>query len=118
MKEIESHLNINNNIELNVKKKQEIEYVFEGTIKPKKGHIVWEINEETGDIKPAEYKVDTVSLLPSFAIPAEKLIINKDCVYIPALNIKNAKKKYLENKEQSFYFTKKPLMNISDITFK
>lgn len=36
-------------IETNVKKKQEIEYVLLGTIKPQRGQFVWEINEETGE---------------------------------------------------------------------
>ena len=48
-------------IETNVKKKQEIEYVLLGTIKPQRGQFVWEINEETGEILKAEYRRKTVS---------------------------------------------------------
>jgi hypothetical protein len=118
MKELETHLKLKDKTELNIKKQQEVEYILEGTIKPKRGHIVWEINEETGEINPAEYKSDTISFVKSLAVPSEKLVIKKDCVYIPALNIKNAKKKYLNNKEQSYYFKKDALLNLSDLTFK
>jgi len=102
--------------ELSVKKKKEIEYVLEGTIKPKKGHFVWELNEETGEIKRAEFKRNTAVF--GAEVPPEELIIKPDCIYIPALNAENAKKKYLKNKEQSAYYVKPPIANISDITLK
>jgi hypothetical protein len=117
MKELETHLKLENQnrVELNVKKKQEIEYVLEGTLKPKKGHFIWELNEETGEIKKAEFKRTTAVF--GAAISPEELVINPDCVYIPALNSGNAKKKYLKNKDQSAYYVKTPVMNLSDITF-
>jgi len=105
-----------NKTEINVKKQQEIEYLLEGTIKPKKGHFVWEINEGTGDIKKAQYKKDTIVAFSNEYVK-EKLIINPDCIYIPALNIKNAKSKYLKNKEQSYYFKKDAILSFKDITF-
>lgn len=117
MKELEIHLKLGNKTEINVKKQQEIEYLLEGTIKPRIGHFVWEINEESGEIKKADYKCDTVSLLGNLKVPAEKLVINPDCIYIPALNAENAKKKYLQNKEQSHYFVKPPLLNIADLCY-
>jgi hypothetical protein len=118
MKELQTHSKINNQekIELSVKKKNEVEYVLHGTLKPKKGHFIWEINEETGEVKKAEFKRTTAIFGAS--IPPQELLIKPDCVYIPALNAKNAKKKYLNNKEQSAYFSKPPLMNLSDIIFK
>ena len=122
MKELETHLKVGvnnpNQTEINVKKKQEIEYVLEGTIKPQTGHFVWELNEETGEVKKAEYKRDTISFNAFTKQEPEKLVVNPDCIYIPALNIENAKKKYLKNKEQSAYYVKPPVMNLSDITFK
>jgi hypothetical protein len=118
MKELETHLNLDNQnrIELNVKKKQEIEYVLQGTIKPKAGHFVWELNEETGEIKKAEFKRSTA--VYGAELPPEELIIKADCIYIPALNAENAKRKYLKNKEQSAYYAKPAVMSLSDITFK
>ena len=119
MKELETHLKLGkqNNIQLNVKKKQEIEYVLKGTIKPQTGHFVWELNEETGEIKKAEYKCDTIGYSYSIKVQNEKLVVNPNCVYIPALNAANAKKKYLKNNEQSAYFVKDAPMNIEDISF-
>lgn len=117
MKELETHLKLGGQerIELNVKKKQEIEYVLEGVIKPQAGHFIWEVNEETGEIKKAEFKRNAVVF--GAKQPPEKLIVKADCIYIPALNAENAKRKYLKNKEQSAYYTKPAEMNISDITF-
>lgn len=117
MKELETHLKLDNQerIELNVKKKQEIEYILQGTIKPKTGHFVWELNEETGEIKKAEFKRNTA--VYGSELPPEELVVKADCIYIPALNAKNAKKKYLKNKDQSAYYAKSPVMNIEDITW-
>lgn len=117
MKELETHLQVGNQnkVELSVKKKQEIEYVLQGTIKPKAGHFVWELNEETGEIKKAEFKKTTAVF--GAAIPPEELIVKPDCIYIPALNAENAKRKYFKNKEQSAYFVKPAVMNIEDINW-
>lgn len=87
MKELESHLIGKNRIELSVKKQEEIEYVLEGTIKAKTGHFVWEINTITRKVNKAEYKIKTVPFNINGKVPLAKLIINKDCVYIPALNL-------------------------------
>lgn len=121
MKELETHLkvgvNSDNRIEMNVKKQQEIETVLQGTITPQRGHFVWEINEETGEIKKGEYKQDTVTFNFNSELPQEKLVIKTDCVYIPALNPENAKRKYLKNKEQDYYFDKEPPMKLSDLPY-
>jgi hypothetical protein len=118
MKELETHLKLNNRerVELNVKKKQEIEYVLQGTIKPQKGHFVWEINEETGETKKAEFKRNTV--VYGAELRPEELVVKSYCIYIPALNAKNAKRKYLKNKQQCAYYVKPAVMSLSDITFK
>jgi len=115
MKELETHLKLEsrNCIELNVKKKQEVEYVLQGRLIPNAGHFIWEINEETGEIKKAEFK-RTVAILGA-SISPEELVIKSDCIYIPALNAENAKKKYLKNKEQSYYFAKEPLIDIKSL---
>jgi hypothetical protein len=116
MKELETHFKLGkqNAVELNVKKKQEIEYVLQGTIKPKIGHFIWELNEETGEIKKANFKRNTVVVFGA-DIPTEELVVKSDCIYIPALNAENAKKKYLKNKEQSAYYVKPSVMNLSEI---
>jgi hypothetical protein len=118
MKELESHFKLSkeNTVELNVKKKQEVEHTLMGSIKPQPGHFIWELNQETGEIKKADFKRDTVALFGS-KLPSEELIVKSDCVYIPALNAANAKKKYLKNNQQSAYFVKDAPMNIEDISF-
>ena len=118
MKELETHLKVGNEnrIELNVKKKQEVEYVLQGTIKPQTGHFVWELNEETGEIKKAEFKRNTA--IYGAELPPEELVVKADCIYIPSLNAENAKKKYLKNKEQSAYYVKPAPMNLSELSFK
>lgn len=116
MRELEQHLSAGIKTEITVEKKQEIEYVLEGTITPKNGHTLWEINELTGEIKKAEYKRDTATFNPLAKREPEKLVVNPDCVYIPSLNIENAKKKYDKDKRQTSYFDKEPPMKLSDIT--
>lgn len=115
MKELENHLNLASKIEINVKKKQEVEYFLEGIIKPKIGHFIWEVNEETGDIKKADYKVNSTVFHWSQTKLSEKLVVNPFCVYIPALNAVNAKKNYLRNKNQNEYFVKEPIMSLKDL---
>lgn len=119
MKELETHLKIGNQerVELNIQKKKEIEHVLQGTLKPIKGHVVFEVNELTGEIKKAEYKRDTVVAFGG-SHPTEKLVIKPDCVYIPALNVQNAKKKYMKDKNQSSYYAKEPIMELGYLNTK
>jgi len=120
MKELQAHDRLPNvnKVELNVKKKQEIEHVLEGNITPKKGHFVWELNEESGEVKKASYKADTVAFNANAEVRSEKLVKNPTCIYIPALNKKNAIAKYLKNKEQSFYFNREAPGKLDDLNFK
>ena len=117
MKELEVHNESIKSVsyEMPVKKKQEIEYVLEGTIRPDAGHKIWEVNEETGEIKEAEYKKNTVEFNGFVHREHEELIIRANCVYIPSLNAKNAKKKYDKNPNQSYYYLKPAPMKIEDI---
>lgn len=119
MKELETHLSIgkDNRVEMNVKKQQEIEYVLEGSITPKNGHRLWELNKITGMIKEAEYKTDIAALNFMTELPPEKLICHPHCVYIPSLNKDNALKKYKQNQGQEYYYDKVPPMNINDLKF-
>lgn len=114
MKELETHLKLQeqNKIELNIKNKQEVEYVLQGTLKPQTGHFIWEVNEVTGEIKKAEFKKTIATFGAS--MKAEELVINPDCIYIPSLNGKNAFKKYNQDKRQATYYSKVAPMNLSD----
>ena len=118
MKELETHQRIGNlnRVEINVKKQQEIEKFIEGTIKPKRGHFVWEVNEITLKVKKAEYNKNTVAIFTA-EIPTEELMMLPDCVYIPALNSRNAMDKYKRNPNQSAYYSMPAPMKLSDLNF-
>lgn len=103
--------------EISVQKKQEVEYILEGTISPRKGHKVFEVNELTGECKEASYKSDTAAFNIRVKLPPKKMVVNPDCVYIPALNSDNAKKKFKNNPMQDAYYVKFSPGNIDDITF-
>jgi hypothetical protein len=47
-----------------------------------------------------------------------KLVVNKGCVYIPALNKANALKKYLKSGVQSDYYAKEAPMKLDTIKRK
>jgi len=60
-----------------------------------KGHILWQVNLETGAITPAVYDTVNVELSrlgkeANLKTVKKKVIMQKDCIYIGALNIKNA----------------------------
>jgi len=68
---------------------------------PHKGHTIWEISLETGDIKPAEFVQVDMELTrlgesPNLQTVRKKIITKPGCVYIPALNIQNAAKKFVK----------------------
>ena len=119
MKELETHFNVGvdseSRTEINIKKKQEIEYILEGRLSPKKGHFIWQINTVTLEVKKADYQRNTIGFMVD--VLPEELITKKDCIYIPALNKKNALAKYNQNNRQSHYYIKEPPMSLSDIRF-
>jgi predicted nuclease with TOPRIM domain len=79
------------NIEISVKKKQQKEKEFIGTIIPHEGHTIYQINDETLEIEKAKFSNTT------FIFGGEnkkEILIMKGCTYVSALNKKNALKKY------------------------
>jgi hypothetical protein len=90
--------------EISVKKnvKQKKEYNHDGIILPKKGQTIWEINLETEEITEAEYEKTTVAILNADPVP-KKIIQKIGCIYIPAINKKNALKKFRKSKNQNDY---------------
>jgi len=103
-------LTLTTDIELSVTKKQEHEYKLIGSHVPKiDGYTIFEYNMETKEIVPAVYQTeDTFDLnLVEQAIKSanttfkltqspKKLHLNKNCIYVEALNVKNAIK-HLKN---------------------
>jgi hypothetical protein len=93
-------------LEIKQQKKQQIEYELIGSIQPLPNHFIFEINEETGEVKKADYEVvETVVFNWNETKIPKKLMINDNCIYIPAMNKENAIKKYNKNKNQSHYYT-------------
>jgi hypothetical protein len=89
MKELE-----NNNFdpEISIEKRQEQESKIErvGQLKPQKGHTVFQYNTKTGAITKAVFEED----LPyAFGKQNKRIIVEDGCIYVSALNLKNAAKK-------------------------
>jgi len=84
-------LNKKESIEISVKKQQQKETEFIDRLIPHNNHKIWEVNTKTKEIDLAKYSNATYQ----FAGDNKKeIIVNKDCVYICALNKKNALKKF------------------------
>lgn len=65
-----------------------------GSFKPKKGHTLFEVNMVTGEVKKAEYEVDTaIHFNKAKAIKQagtrSKVIVKENCTYHAALNVQN-----------------------------
>ena len=93
--------------EIQAKKKQRQEYKFIGNIRHQAGHILFSINTITGEIKQAEFQKEPIitweqakMVNDGVGLP-RKVIIEKDCVYIEAMNEENAIKKYRKSLRQS-----------------
>lgn len=77
------------------KEEKEPRIKFAGTIRPQKNHILFEINLENETIERAEFEeIEFLSLEKGKNITKKKkVIMKKGCLYISALNEKNAIKK-------------------------
>ena len=65
---------------------------FVGSIHPYPGHTLFEVNGITGTIEPAKFEAMDIHFNPNGNIPnsnRKKLVINKGCIYVSALNKKN-----------------------------
>lgn len=109
MKELEtqSKLSEKTQIESVVKHKKATEIKYVGSIRPQNGHILFEINIKTKEVKPAKYsdrkQIDwqEAKRIAEGKPFIKEVIINKDCVYISALNNENALDRYLSDKGSS-----------------
>ena len=87
-------LEFQNKIEVSVNKKQQKEYKLIGSYVPKiDGYRIFEYNLETKVLRPAQFRTSYTYILGG----TNKKILdaNKGCVYIEALNEKNAVKRLL-----------------------
>lgn len=75
-------------IELSEQKKHEYHYL--GSAKKNPHLSLWSFNKETKEIKLAEYKKDDAyDFMNMGNLQPRKVSVEKDCIYIQALNKKN-----------------------------
>lgn len=99
MRELEIKLNDKNKTEISIQKKIQIEKELIGKIIPHAGHQIFEINNETLEVKPAEFTNYTFILGNNHS--RQEIICNADCTYVSALNTKNAMKQFKKGKNGS-----------------
>jgi hypothetical protein len=87
-----------NKIEISVKKQVQIEKELIGKIIPHRNHILFEINNETGEISEATYlPVPTfVKFGEKVEKPKKQALVRDGFSYVSAMNKKNALKKYFK----------------------
>ena len=76
--------------EIVANQKKQVEHQLIGRMIPYNGHKIWEINIETGEISEAKFSNNTYM---AFGENKKEILVKKHCVYISALNKKNALKK-------------------------
>ena len=107
MKEFEGVFQEKDKMELSIQKKQQREKEFVGKIIPHAGHKVYEINNETLDIKLAEFELKTFIIGGNHTNP--EIIIRSGYSYVSAMNKINALKKYKQGLNGSKELIKNPL---------
>lgn len=90
---------IKDEIAIQQRKKQQVEYKFIGSMRHRVGHTLFAINRVTGKVHPAEFVrkdelqwAEAIQLVKG--VVKRDVLVEKDCVYIEALNEVNAIKKY------------------------
>ena len=68
------------------------EFKLLGSQRKVPGHILWELNTKTGELKPAKFKqVDVITVGKHKSYTShDRVEISPDCFYFQALNLKNA----------------------------
>ncbi len=99
MKELDGLFTDKDKMEISIQKKQQKEKVLIGKIIPHEGHKMWEINDETLEIKEAQFEQKTFILGSNHK--NREIITRIGCTYISALNKKSAIKKYTQGKNGS-----------------
>lgn len=102
MKELEMPLlpNNNENIELSVQMQQEKKLKYMGNQVLRKGHKCFEINTETMEVNEASYMKKDITLTDALdeSYLSRSIMQKQNCIYINALNKKNALKKFIQKK--------------------
>jgi len=88
-----------NQSEISVKTIKEIQRRLTGRIEPHSNHKLFEVHLTTGKIILAEFE----RILHWEQKPKKTVLVKKDCVYVSAMNIKNAIK-HFNNKSNGSKF--------------
>ena len=92
---------VNEQIEESIKKEQQKEAKKLTTIKPHKGHTLFEVEISTGDIREAEFEKTDIAyedVQKGKNLSRKKVIAKDGCIYVSALNRKNVIKKLNRSK--------------------
>lgn len=79
--------------EIRIVKEQEKQYKFVGSLILKSKHSIFEYNEQTGKIIISEIKCDVALGIDKKVHKKASVVFKKDCIYVAALNSKNAIRK-------------------------
>jgi hypothetical protein len=88
--------NLDTTSEIVAKKEQKKEDQKVTTIKPHKGHTLYEFNIDTKELVEATFEktdVEYVAVINKHNIARRKVIMQPGCIYVSSLNKKNAMKK-------------------------
>lgn len=72
--------------------KRQNQFLFSTKVKP--GHKMWELDVNTKEIKEAEVNRFVIVGKDGKDKKKARVQIKKDCLYMPALNLKNAEKRF------------------------
>lgn len=95
MKEIK--INLKDQVQVHGQKQVESKKVFLGSIRKIPGHTLFEFNLDTYELQKAEIKVDVIVNSSTEYKTRTSVIKKENCIYIQALNLKNARKKILKH---------------------
>jgi hypothetical protein len=86
-------------VELEQQQKKKQEFKYDSSLKPMRGHRVWELNLSNDEIIEASFMEQKTVLFESANEVVNKEIVRKpNCVYISALNPKSARSRYSKGK--------------------
>lgn len=99
---LDEHIPVRDKIEIvgQAEKKYEVK---KATINPYRGHVLYEFNLKEKQINVAEFEEQNIELLKldkAWTGITKKVIIKPDCIYISALNQKNAEKKFMQQAKE------------------
>jgi hypothetical protein len=85
-------------VEIVAEKQQQKEIKLVGRQRKIRGLTLWEFNEKSRELKPAQFKkqdfqVTSLEVTPSALSISNKVQVNEHCLYFQALNRTNAEKK-------------------------